>query len=190
MTIIPKFSGFTLAELLIALAILGVIATFTIPKILSAQQNGTYKAIAKENLSMVAGAFEQYKLSGNLSGGTGINDLTPYMNYVRIDTSGVSVDDDQISGTEVCDASAPCLRMHNGSTIHWISADTFGGTNTTNALWFHIDADGVVSSNKSVAIFLYYNGRLVDEGQIVAGTASSAQSYTADSTKVPPWFSW
>lgn len=43
-------SGFTLAELLIALTILGVIATFTIPKILTAQQASTYNAIAKETM--------------------------------------------------------------------------------------------------------------------------------------------
>lgn len=40
--------GFTLAELLIALGISGVIATFAIPKILAAQTNGKYKAVAKE----------------------------------------------------------------------------------------------------------------------------------------------
>jgi prepilin-type N-terminal cleavage/methylation domain-containing protein len=49
--------GFTLAELLIALAILGEIATFTIPKILSSQQNGTNKAKAKEAFSMVSSAY-------------------------------------------------------------------------------------------------------------------------------------
>ena len=35
-----SFKGFTLAELLISLAILGVIATFTIPKIIGAAGNG------------------------------------------------------------------------------------------------------------------------------------------------------
>lgn len=51
----PKFQkrlqGFTLAELLIALLILGEIATFTIPKILSSQQNGTKKMIFRETLA-------------------------------------------------------------------------------------------------------------------------------------------
>lgn len=189
MTPFFKHQGFTLAELLIALAILGVIATFTIPKILSAQQSDTYKAIAKEDLSMISAALEQYKWTGNLSGSTSLDDLTPYMNFVKLDTSGSSVDDDQLSATEDCLPAAPCLRMHNGSAIHWLSGDTFGGTNTTTAMWFHIDADGVASSNKAVGIFLYYNGRLADEGQIVAGTANSAQSFTADTAKVPPWFS-
>lgn len=56
--------GFTLAELLIALTILGVIATFTIPKILSSQQDGKLKAIAKET----AAAMEQVIYNGRLTG--------------------------------------------------------------------------------------------------------------------------
>lgn len=50
-THLPSQPGFTLAELLIALAILGVIATFTIPKILQAQQNQEKHAIYKETIA-------------------------------------------------------------------------------------------------------------------------------------------
>jgi Tfp pilus assembly protein FimT len=39
--------GFTLAKLLIALAILAEIATFATPKILTAQQSGQNRAIGK-----------------------------------------------------------------------------------------------------------------------------------------------
>lgn len=46
-----KRLGFTLAELLIALLILGVIATFSIPKVLYASQNGKKIAILKEVIS-------------------------------------------------------------------------------------------------------------------------------------------
>ena len=40
--------GFTLAELLISLGILGLIATFTIPKIVGAAGDSKYNAAAKE----------------------------------------------------------------------------------------------------------------------------------------------
>lgn len=55
------YLGFTLAELLISLAILGVIATFTIPKIIKAQQDAKFNAIAKEAATMVTGAYQQYQ---------------------------------------------------------------------------------------------------------------------------------
>ena len=43
-----KHSGFTLSELLIALAILGLIATFTIPKVLQSTGNQSKEALLKE----------------------------------------------------------------------------------------------------------------------------------------------
>ena len=46
--------GFTLVELLIALAILGTIATFTIPKVLQTQQDGKFKSIGKEAAGFVS----------------------------------------------------------------------------------------------------------------------------------------
>lgn len=46
-----KRSGFTLAELLIALAIMGVIATFTIPKVLSSQNNAKKNALFREAIA-------------------------------------------------------------------------------------------------------------------------------------------
>lgn len=50
--------GFTLAELLIALSILGVIATFTIPKVLQSQQNGKYNTMAKEAIATISQAYQ------------------------------------------------------------------------------------------------------------------------------------
>ncbi len=51
MRILKAKFGFTLAELLIALAILGVIVTFTIPKILNSQTNNQKKAVFKETIA-------------------------------------------------------------------------------------------------------------------------------------------
>jgi prepilin-type N-terminal cleavage/methylation domain-containing protein len=189
-----RASGFTLAELLIALAILGVIATFTIPKILTAQANGKYNAIAKEDIAMVAAAYQQAQGAGVVSANTVVGDLTPYMNYVTTSTA-LPIDGLQGENNINCAADQPCLILHNGSVLQYARIDSFGGTATTNAVWFHIDPNGSYSgttnsSDKSVGIFLYYNGKIVDEGNIVPGTQNSLQSYSASSSKMPPWFSW
>jgi Tfp pilus assembly protein FimT len=55
--------GFTLAELFIALGILGMIATFTIPKVLQTQQGNQYRSAAKETAAMVSEAYAAYSLT-------------------------------------------------------------------------------------------------------------------------------
>lgn len=60
-----SYSGFTLAELLIALAILGMIATFTIPKILTAQQDSKKYAVFKETISLVSSLAYAAQQSGD-----------------------------------------------------------------------------------------------------------------------------
>lgn len=188
-------SGFTLAELLIALLILAEIATFTIPKILTSQTNTQYNAVAKEDLSAVAAAFQQLQLAGGVSSSTKISDLTPYINYTAFDTSS-SLDGVYTSTSRNCTTTYQCIRMHNGSVIQWRNDASFGGTSTTNGLWIHIDPDGVLTDGttngpgKAVGIFIYYNGRMADEGNIVSGTVSSAATYNPNPALVPPWFSW
>jgi prepilin-type N-terminal cleavage/methylation domain-containing protein len=87
-----KQFGFTLAELLISLAILGVIATFTIPKLLQVQQQSSYMGIAKEAMATISGDYGAYISKNKLSTTVGTPDLTPYMNYLIVDT--VSLIDD------------------------------------------------------------------------------------------------
>lgn len=189
--------GFTLAELLISLAILGVIATFSIPKILSAQQNRQYNAIAHENIATVAAAYQILQLNGQLTANTTAGAFTPYINYISaVSDSSLVIDSVPTLTTTTCNGTTYyCLKMHNGSVLAYRSA-SFGGTATTNGFFFFTDPDGKVTDGttngpgKGMSVFIYYNGRMTDEGNLLPGTTSSLSGYSADAAKVPSWFSW
>ncbi|MCE3234370.1 MAG: hypothetical protein K0Q50_550 [Vampirovibrio sp.] len=108
--------GFTLAELLIALMILGVIATFTIPKIIISQQTSRFNAVAKENISAISAAFTQAQHLGAVTTNTTLGAITQYLNYVSLDSSS-NIDGFTGTGSGTCTSTLICLRMHNGSII-------------------------------------------------------------------------
>jgi prepilin-type N-terminal cleavage/methylation domain-containing protein len=112
-----RFKGFTLAELLIALAILGVIATFTIPKIITGSQNGQKLAAAKEVASMISGAYQQAQAAGIITGSSKPSDLTPYMNYISLDTSGTVIDAPLTAASYTCNSTNPCIKLANGGVL-------------------------------------------------------------------------
>lgn len=192
----PMRNGFTLAELLIALTILGVIATFTIPKVLQSQQDGKYKAIAKEGAAAISNAFYEYKLRNTLTDSTTIGVLMPYLNYINVYTGTV---DRWYGDNNSNDCNTPaytCVQLANGSVLLFNNTETLSGTATTNALYFHVDPDGKITGDgptgngKSVVFFLYTTGRITTWGTTDPATVSAGTNYGPDPTKDPPWFSW
>ncbi|MGE0200139.1 MAG: type II secretion system protein [Candidatus Melainabacteria bacterium] len=81
-----QLPGFTLAELLIALAILGVIATFTVSKILTVQNSGQRQAVLKETYSAINTILLEARLDGsiNYSAPTVYTTLTTRLNAVKL----------------------------------------------------------------------------------------------------------
>lgn len=193
-----KFQGFTLGELLIALLILGVIATFTIPKVLQSQASSRSKAVAKETAAALSEAFTLYRNKNTLSASTRPADLTPYLNFVKLDTtSALVVDAAPCDGqvTYSCNSTYPCAVLHNGAILNWIQTDNFNGTATTNMIGFYLDPDGKVSNNKDTLLLeLYYNGKLRTRNTIDTGSVSyydgSVQTLNPSTTCDPTWFSW
>jgi prepilin-type N-terminal cleavage/methylation domain-containing protein len=160
-------SGFTLAELLIALMILGEIATFTIPKIITSQQNGRNNAIAKETMAMIGAAYQKAQMDDVNLTTSSMTALTQYMNYVAVDTSS-TIDQKASSGasTFTCTSTLKCLRLHNGAMLE---IDTVTGAYISAIL----DPDGAVSGNKdSLQIVVYPYGRVT-----YLGTAPSWLSF-------------
>lgn len=189
-------SGFTLAELLIALAILGVIATFTIPKVLNTSQSGEWNATAKEAASMISGAYQAYQLDNTVTASFSGADLLPYINYVSRQTTG-SIDNTYGNNNVSCTVSNACYVLHNGGKLRIRNVLRLDGTTALNAINFTFDPDGVYSGSttgpgKSVDFWLYYNGRITDTGGITDGTLnnSGGSPYSPAPSSVPPWFSW
>ncbi len=199
-----KTLGFTLAELLIALAILGVIATFTIPKVLQGSRNDQWDSSAKEAISMISGAFSAYQLNNAVSASTTIGDLTPYMNYVRVDTSSAIDLVYGNAGSTTCASTggAMCLKLHSGALLRLSTVSCFFGTTNLNALSFHYDPDGIFTdttatgSGKALSIRLYPNGRITTRDSVLAGTlrgngnCTGTVAESADPSLKPDWFDW
>lgn len=187
--------GFTLAELLIALAILGVIATFTIPKILSSQQDSKKTATTKEAAAAVAQAWQMYR-QDNAPVDTDLRVLEPYLNYVVKYTDGSSQGDMAVTeGDMVCSINTPCYKLASGAVIQLYNWREFGGTGILNATGFDVDPDGQASGitdgpGKGVEFALYFNGRLATSGTTAPGTQWSGGAYPACPTCDPSWFTW
>lgn len=189
-------TGFTLAELLVSLVILGGIATFTIPKVLSSQRNNTMNAVAKEDAAAVSAAYQNYIGSNGISASFSLNSLTSYLNYVSLDTTSLI---DSYPGTTSLNCSAwRCYRMANGSILAFDAGQTFGATDALSISYFFVDPDGVYSgsttgNDKSIGFFLYANGRITtqetaaDNSHDVWGTVYHPASQVG---KDPTWFQW
>ncbi|HEY9686532.1 MAG TPA: hypothetical protein V6C52_06115 [Coleofasciculaceae cyanobacterium] len=181
-----------MSELLITLLIIAQIATFSIPKVITAQQNSFKKSAAKEMAGMLSSAYAVLKYKSPPTSATKAADLIPYLNYVSSQTTGL-IDNQHNTGAWDCSWSA-CYRMHNGGMLSPLNA-SFAGTATTNAVWFIYDPDGVDSGlntgyGKGIDFAIYFNGMVRTGATIFPDTVSSNGTKQPDSNLDPPWFSW
>jgi prepilin-type N-terminal cleavage/methylation domain-containing protein len=71
--------GFTLAELLIAITVLGVIVSFTVPKILRSIDNTQNVSVAKSGVAQLEAAMRQGLLTGAIQPGSSYFTLTNFL---------------------------------------------------------------------------------------------------------------
>jgi prepilin-type N-terminal cleavage/methylation domain-containing protein len=193
-----RSKAFTLAELLIALAILGVIATFTIPKVLQSQQDTAWKSKGKEVAGIIASGFQKFAQNNTVSAATTPSDIinSGYINYVKTNTSTPV---DQAMGQNSVDCtdtvSGTCYILHNGGTLYVHNEADFNATATTNAIYFIFDPDSTYSGTtngpgKSVTFYVYFNGRLASDANIANPTCNHFGCWGPNADGDPPWFSW
>jgi type II secretory pathway pseudopilin PulG len=75
--------GFTVAELLVALVALGVVATFTLPKLLNANQTQQKKAILKEDYTIISQAIHEMYQEGYPATQTYSNTLLRFVKNIN-----------------------------------------------------------------------------------------------------------
>jgi hypothetical protein len=174
---------------------LAEIATFTIPKIIYASQNQQWNAEATEAIAMVSNAYQQHKLNGYLAANNRAQDLTQYMNYVKVDSvTLIDTVPGQVAYYDCNSGQGICIRMHNGSILY-ATYLIYNGSSNLNYLSFRFDPDGVQTSDPNKAslhIFLYYNGRVTTRGQAdIGSTNNSGSGFVSSVLADPPWFnSW
>lgn len=127
----PKFwkrrKGFTLAELLICLAILGVIAIFTIPKVLTSVQNNQKATIFKE----IIATFSQAAYNANTLGDSTY--FPTHINALKICTGN--------SSTQGCFTQAYTGPSAENNQAGYI---LHNGANVAGFDWYNASATGIV----------------------------------------------
>lgn len=190
--------GFTLSELLIALAILGLIATFTIPKVLQSVGSSSNKTVVKEAASMINGAYDSVLADQNgVLDATNdkITKLAAKFNYVEAVTTGtLTAPTGTTFSTAPNCASITCYRLHNGAVIAFSSADDFDGSLTDGAMVFHVDPDGTGTA-ELVSLVLGSNGRMISAGGLSQFTTLQTNGRTSpdglDAADTDPtWWAW
>ncbi len=150
--------GFTLSELLVSLAVLGLIAAFAIPKVLSAVADSSTKAIGKEAIGVISSAYDSLKAEndGFVARSTTMPQLVARMNAER-----------DLTGAPLTAAVGPAptgatngLLLQSGGVIFYNSADTFARNGTQEGtMAFQIDPDGNGNFGR-ITVFLAFDGRL------------------------------
>jgi len=167
MMIMTKRFGFTLAELLIVLGIIGVIAALTMPTLLSNTQGAQYKAAYKKALSVLSQAvvlniaLDDYNLADTTVTGTATTDQSIYtlfknrMNVVKT-TNGAIGYTINANGNTFTQVATNYTLFFNDGIVFSFPAGAVGctkdptlGTFSPNCKGF-IDVNGQKAPNKVV----------------------------------------
>jgi prepilin-type N-terminal cleavage/methylation domain-containing protein len=184
--------GFTLSELLIALAILGLIATFTIPKVLTSVGEKGNLNVAKEVLASITQAYDVIRSENNGYGSTAIKgaEILNRMNYVETVTSAASTGVRAVACTNLA-GETPCIKLHNGAVLQTTRDDTFA-TQTLGTIAFNIYPDGGASGSSPAPLtaLLTNDGRLITGTNVTFGSNEYTVAGGFAAAALPTWFTW
>ena len=161
-----SLQGFTLSELLVSLAVLGLIAAFAIPKVLTAVGESSARAIGNEMVGMISEAYQAERAAnnGNISRGTTSQMLVDRMNYSTVITT-------------TANGATTGVQMQNGAQLGYAAADTFAD-GAIGVMGFWIDPDGAGAASTPVTVYLGGDGRIFPALSVYgAGTGTAGNTF-------------
>ena len=203
--------GFTLAEVLVTLGIIGVVSAMTVPSLMQNHQKKTYVTQLHKVYNEIQQAFLQYKTDKNAltlaeAGFTSQTDVNSFLkNYFRTVTichkleepcipnadyrnlNGGSVSGGGVENVKNWWGNVDCAVLGSGAAI-CIESLSGHGTSGSGVKWSHIliDTNGMKGPNiggRDVFFIAYYEDGTLDEEEVAPVCNSLKECSIADNAK-------
>lgn len=164
------WTGF--GELLLAAALLGAVVLFVMT---TGNSRPPAVLLSEAVVRMVNDAYAQYQDVHTPDEKTAPSDLTPYMNYVAVDTK-TSFDGTPVLPAVFSCANNYCLELHPGKSAQallYVGADPFASKKPHAKLHFYLLPVDSAHYPGVLDIVQYFNGKTTTGGCLKQGTDPS-----------------